>query len=361
MANSEVVYLDQLRNPDANLRRRAVRELTRYPENKEVVAALCEALGDPNKGVQNITIEALSSMVHENVVLGLINVVKSPDLNTRNAGMTILRNLGSMGIEPIIAALNNSSDVDEIIQLLVVLGDIKSHLATDTVLKFINHEDDNVKTTAVESLGKIQDPKAVASLLEVYKNTDILRYSVVEALGNIAVDEALPTLKAALDSADMLEYFTAIGALGSTESPKVLEVLLKKIASEEDSGTRRLLFKSLAQIESANAGALSKADVSGVKGILLELLEKSQDAAEYRYLVEVAAAVNDADYANSLLDALQNNEEEISNVAYNGLCKLGNKAEKVALERINKVDAVTAVKILNFFEKNPKSTIIGLN
>lgn len=360
MANSEVVYLDQLRNPDANLRRRAVRELTRYPENKEVVAALCEALGDPNKGVQNITIEALSSMVHENVVLGLINVVKSPDLNTRNAGMTILRNLGSMGIEPIIAALNNSSDVDEIIQLLVVLGDIKSHLATDTVLKFINHEDDNVKTTAVESLGKIQDPKAVASLLEVYKNTDILRYSVVEALGNIAVDEALPTLKAALDSADMLEYFTAIGALGSTESPKVLEVLLKKIASEEDSGTRRLLFKSLAQIESANAGALSKADVSCVKGILLELLEKSQDAAEYRYLVEVAAAVNDADYANSLLDALQNNEEEISNVAYNGLCKLGNKAEKAALERINKVDAVTAVKILNFFEKYASESVVSV-
>ena len=88
MATAEVL-LEQLKNTDPNLRRKAVRSLTAYPENKDVVAALCEALGDPNKGVQNITIETLSSMPHENVVLGRINVVKSPDLNTRNAGMTI--------------------------------------------------------------------------------------------------------------------------------------------------------------------------------------------------------------------------------------------------------------------------------
>ena len=111
MATAEVL-LEQLKNTDANLRRKAVRSLTAYPENKDVVSALCEALGDPNKGVQNITIETLSSMPHENVVLGLINVVKSPDLNTRNAGMTILRNLGSMAIDPIVAALNASKDVE---------------------------------------------------------------------------------------------------------------------------------------------------------------------------------------------------------------------------------------------------------
>lgn len=123
MATAEVL-LEKLKNSDPNQRRKAIRELASYPENQNVVAALCDALGDPNKGVQNITIEVLSSVPHKNIVLGLINVVKSPDLNTRNAGMTILRNLGPMAIEPIVSALNASTDVDEIIQLLVILGDI---------------------------------------------------------------------------------------------------------------------------------------------------------------------------------------------------------------------------------------------
>jgi len=119
---SSTALLEQLRNSDPSLRRKAVRELTRFPEEKPVVEALCEALGDPNKGVQNITIEALASMRHENTVYGLIPVVKSSDLNTRNAGMTILRNLGPMAISPLVEALNSSEDVDEIIQILVILA-----------------------------------------------------------------------------------------------------------------------------------------------------------------------------------------------------------------------------------------------
>ena len=291
-------------------------------------------------------------MPHENVVIGLINVVKSPDLNTRNAGMTILRKLGTMAIDPIVSALEASNDVDEIIQLIVILGDIKSHLATDTVIKYINHEDDNVKTTAVESLGKIQDPKAVKVLLETYKNTDILKYSIVEALGNIAVDEVIPVLIGALESGDMLEYFTAIGALGATESTKAIDVLCKKLLTEEDSGTRRLIFKSLAQIEEANCGCLKNIASEKVFEILSGLLE-NHDAAEYRYLVEVAAALENELFASALLDALQSQEDDISDIAYNGLCKLGSKAVKIALDKIGKVEPPVAVKILHFLEKYP--------
>lgn len=355
MATAEVL-LEQLKNTDPNLRRKAVRSLTAYPENKDVVAALCEALGDPNKGVQNITIEALSSMPHENVVLGLINVVKSPDLNTRNAGMTILRNLGSMAIAPIVTALNASEDVDEKIQLLVILGDIKSHLATDTVIKYIDNEDDNVKTTAVESLGKIQDPKAVKVLLETYKNTDILKYSIVEALGNIAVEDVLPVLIGALESGDMLEYFTAIGALGATESPNAIEVLCKKIDTEEDAGTRRLIFKSLAQIEQANPGSIKNFTSDSLVNVLVGLLD-NHDAAEYRYLVEVASALENETFANALLDALQSPEEEISEAAFAGLCKLGVKAVKASLDKIGRVEPTVAVKILRYLEKYPSAEV----
>ncbi len=349
---SSAVLLEQLKNADPGLRRKAVRELVRFPEQREVVDALCEALGDPNKGVQNITIEALSSMMHENTVQGLISVVKSSDLNTRNAGMTILRNLGPMAIAPLVKAVEASEDVDEIIQILVILGDIHSPLATETVLKYITHADDNIKTTAVESLGKIQDPKAVEALLEAYKNSDILKYSIVEALGNISVETAMPVMLGALESGDILEYFTAIGAMGSMESVAGLEPLFKKLVQEEDSGTRRLIFKSLAQIEEANPGSLKKLDQNVIRPILLGLLD-NQDAAEYRYLVFVAASLNDEAYAGQLFNALHCSETEIIDIAFAGIVNIGKKAVKSALEKIGKAEPAVVVRILQFLEKFP--------
>lgn len=355
---SSAVLLEQLKNADPGQRRKAVRDLVNFPENKEVVEALCEALGDPNKGVQNITIDALSSMQHENVVHGLIPVVRSSDLNTRNAGMTILRNLGPMAIPPLVKAIDASTDVDELIQILVILGDIRSPMATETILKFIDHEDDNVKTTAVESLGKVQDPSAVKVLTETYKNTDILKYSIVEALGNIAVPEAMPILLGSLESEDILEYFTGIGALGSMESEEGIEPLFNKLVKEEDSGTRRLIFKSLAQIEEANPGALNKIDKAVLKPILLSLLE-NQDAAEYKFMIKVAASVNDEAYAGALISALQNSEQEIVDIAFDGIKTLGKKAVKPALEKIGRVEPPVAAKLLEFLAENPTPEIPG--
>ncbi len=349
--SSSSILLEQLRNSDPGLRRKAVRELVNFPE-KEVVAALCEALGDPNKGVQNITIDVLSSMKHENVVCGLIPVVRSSDLNTRNAGMTILRNFGPMAIPPLVDAIHASEDVDETIQILVILGDIHSKLATDTVLEYIDHEDDNVKTTAVESLGKIQDPKAVQKLIETYGSTDILKYSVVEALGNIAVSEALPVLLGSLESEDILEYFTGIGAMGAMEHPDGVDPLFNKLQKEEDSGTRRLIFKSLAQIEETNPGILKKLDADKIRPILVSLLE-NQDSAEYKFLVQVAASLEDEAYAPALLSALENTEVEIAEIASAGITKLGAKAVKSALERIGRVEPPVAARILDFLQTVP--------
>lgn len=357
MASSSAL-LEQLRNSDPGLRRKAVRELTRFPEQREVVDALCEALGDPNKGVQNITIEALSSMKHVNVVHGLIPVVKSSDLNTRNAGMSILRNLGAMAIPPLVEALGTSEDVDEIIQILVILGDIHSPMATEHVLKFINHADDNVKTTAVESLGKIQDTRAVDILIEAYKNSDILKYSIVEALGNIAVETAMPVLLGALESPDILEYFTAIGALGSMEAVSGIDPLFNKLVKEEDSGTRRLIIKSLAQIEEANSCAMKKLDQAVIKPILLSLLE-NQDAAEYRHMVRVAASLNDEAYAGALLSALQSSESDIADIAFDGIMRIGKKAVKPALDKIGRVEPPVAVRILQFLEKVPSPDTVA--
>jgi len=351
MNTSYQPLLEKLRDSDPSIRRRAVRDLCVFTD-KEVVEALCEALGDPNKGVQNTAIETLSQIRHPNVITALLPVIRGSDLNTRNAGMSILKTLGPIAIPHLIDSLKAISDVDEVIQIIVVLGNIGSPIATDTVLQYVTHEDDNVKTTAVEALGKIQDPRAAKTLINTYHQTDILKYSIVEALGNIAVKEVLPVVLGSLESEDVLEYFSGIGAMGAMENPDGIDTLFKKLVKEEDAGTRRLILKSLAQIEEANSGSLAKIDRNVLKPILTSLLEQ-QDAAEYIYLVKIAAAVNDESYAPALLSALENTEPEIVDIAFRGLVALGAKCVKLALDRVGRVPPPVAIKIMEFLEKIP--------
>lgn len=350
------VLLERIKNDNPSERRKAVREMQSFPGNTEIVRSLCEALGDANKGVQNTALDVLSRMMHENVIINLIEVIKSSDLNIRNAGMTVLRAIGVSAIDCLRNAIKASQDVDEIIQILVILGDIKSPLCVDTLVEYTSHPDDNVKTTAVESIGKVQDPRSVPVLGELYQTSDILKYSIVEALGNIGVPDVMQILMGALDSGDIIEYFTSIGALGATELPEAMSPLYERLLKEEDSGTRKLIIKSIAQIEGANPGTISKFDACALRPVLTELAE-SKDSAEYRYVVEVAASLKDAAYINIFFDAIQCSDNEIVSVAMRGLESIGEPIIPVALDTIDKVEADVVVRILNLFEKFPGADI----
>jgi chemotaxis protein methyltransferase CheR len=354
MSTSAEVLLGNLQNSDPSIRRKAVRELVSFPENMKAVEALCLALGDANKGVQNSSIDVLSRMLHPNVIQGLLPVIRGFDLNTRNAGMTILKNHGPVAIPPLVEALEKATDVDELIQILVVLGNIGSPLATDAVLKYVGYEDDNVKTTAVEALGKIQDAKAVKTLINTYHQTDILKYSVVEALGNISVKDCLPVLIGAVESEDVLEYFSGIGAMGAMESPEFVEPLFVKLQKEDDSGTRRLIVKSLSQVEDANPGSLSKLDKNAIKPILLTLLEQA-DSAEFIHIIKLAGALKDPAYAAQLIAALNSSDQAIADAAFSGLVHLGSAAVQKVHGEIGRVSPMVLIRLLGFLEKHPSS------
>ncbi|HOY68119.1 MAG TPA: HEAT repeat domain-containing protein [Candidatus Ozemobacteraceae bacterium] len=351
MTTPYAAILEKLHDTDPSVRRRAVRDLRPYPE-KEVAEALCEALGDANKGVQNTAMDVLSSMRHPSVIQALLPVIRGSDLNTRNAGMTILKNFGPMAVPHLIKAIEAASDIDEVIQILVVFGNIGSPAGTDTVLGYVAHDDDNVKTTAVEALGKIQDPKAVKTLVNTYHQTDILKYSIVEALGNIAVKDVFPVVSGSIESEDVLEYFSGIGAMGAMEDPDCVEPLMKKLLKEEDAGTRRLILKSLSQIEDANPGSAAKIDKKALQPILLNLLE-GHDTAEYGHLVRIAAAVKDPAYIKELLAALESPEADIADIAFRGLLALGKDVVRPALDAIGRMAPPVIVRIMELLEKIP--------
>ncbi|MBF0547035.1 MAG: HEAT repeat domain-containing protein [Candidatus Riflebacteria bacterium] len=353
--NNASVLIEKLHDQDPSIRRRAIRDLVACP-SKESVEAVVEGLADPNKGVQNTALESLIHFPHEMVVDALLPVIRGSDLNSRNAGMSVLKSHGAKAVERLLEALEKAQDIDELIQILVVLGNIGSPIASTAILNRVSHEDDNVKTTAIEALGKIQDPKSVKTLINTYHQFDILKYSILEALGNIAVDDAFPVMMSALDSEDVLESFSGIGAMGAMEDSRFVAPLLKKLQKEEDAGTRRLIIKSLSQIEEVNPGSIAKLDRSTFHPIISPLLEQV-DSAEYPHILNVASALKDEQYANSFINALDNSDAAIVKIAFNALMKLGETAVRTALGRLQTSGFIVQIKLLEFLEKFPHAEI----
>ncbi|MBF0408035.1 MAG: HEAT repeat domain-containing protein [Candidatus Riflebacteria bacterium] len=349
MTNNQNSLIEKLHDADPAIRRRSVRDLVAFP-SRESIEAVVECLGDQNKGVQNTALDALSAFPHQLVVDALLPVIRGSDLNTRNAGMTILKNHGARAVPRLLEALDKASDIDEIIQILVVLGNIGSQTATEAVLSKIEHEDDNVKTTAIEALGKIQDPRSVKPLINAYHQFDILKYSILEALGNIAVDDAFPIMMGAIDSEDVLESFSGIGAMGAMEDPRFIEPLLKKLQKEEDGGTRRLIAKSIAQIEESNPGALLKHDKNVFRPIILPLLDQT-DAAEYPAILFLASSLKDVHYIQSFVSALDNHDSTIVDIAFAALAGLGADAVNSLLGKLSSSGFAIQIKILELLEK----------
>lgn len=340
----------KIHDQDPSIRRQAVKESMPFVAQQEIAELLCEALSDTDKGVQNTAMRVLSSACEESAVEALIKRIATQDLNLRNAAMTILRNLGPAALKHLEKALKDSNDVDEIIQLLVVIGDIASPLGTASITSYLEHEDDNVCTTAVESLGKIQDPDSAEVLLELYEKSDILKYSIVEALGNIASEKAEAVLMNAIKSEDTLEYFTAIGALGSFGSTKALPILFEKM--QEDESIAKLAVKSIAQIEEVNPGSVKKLDKKKFAEILLPLLENLEET-EYAYFVKVASALADPVYIASLIKALAHKDNDIVNEAAEGLAAHGVAVVDQAVKLMPNLGSQAKIQLLRILGKSP--------
>lgn len=191
------------------------------------------------------------------------------------------------------------------------LGQIQDPRAITALSKALKEDTDaRVRQAAAEALGEIDDNRAVPALVDALKVEKIasVRRAIVEALGEIDDPSAASAIGAFAKDADAQVRRAVASALGELEDPIGVPALVS-MARDEDAEVRKEVAESLGEIEHANAidalSILAKDSDPEVRSHAISSLGNLEDM---RTLGTLVAALKDenADVRNQAADAIGN-------------------------------------------------------
>lgn len=257
----------------------------------EAVPLLCERVKSENIGVQEAAEYGLRKIRGPESIEGLLPLLGSDEAPVRNVAMDILREIGVDGIEKMQPYLRGD-DPDLRIFISDILGYCKSYksalLLADALLK---DPEVNVRYQAAVSLGNLALPDSVGSLCQAMHDEEWVQFAVVEALAKINDPAAINALIQLLPVSSPLVSSAIIDALGDLGDIKILP----------------MLFNSLENVNTVLRHKIVKAIVNILSGRSLSLLDGGHQDKLRAYL----------------LDALNDNDEEIQFAALKGLSAIG--------------------------------------
>lgn len=161
----------------------------------------------------------------------VIEVLQTPQALAGSAS-ALLRKQAS--IDALLEAASTTTSDTEREQICYVLGLRKSKRALGILIRFLDSESVNLRSTAADSLAKIGDPKAGPALLEHYLNETALpvkrMYAI--ALGAVNSHEAIPFLLRDLTSHDASLRGSIAWSLGRVGDTKVAARLQQALLQE---------------------------------------------------------------------------------------------------------------------------------
>lgn len=258
---------------------------------KEAVPLLIPLLQSENVGVQEAADLALRKLGGEETVKELIPLLKEENPALRNLAMDILRDLAGQGIKHLVPLLK---DEDRDIRIFVadILGWSESYLALEPLCEsLLKDRDVNVRYQAAVSLGLIGHPESVECLSKALDDEEWVQFAVIEALVKIRDENTVETLINRLDSSSELVASMIIEGIGSLGFTKAVPLLAKKIFQVPFALQLKIL-KALYQLLGRTSFQL--------------FLEKDKEK-----------------YLELLLLALEDEEEEVRELAIIGLAKIG--------------------------------------
>lgn len=257
---------------------------------KEAISGLITLLQNPNLGVQEAADLALRQLGGIEAVSGLCPLLRTEDAQVRNLAMDILREVGNQDINTIVALLSDE-DVDIRIFASDILGSTRNILAVPHLCQALLRDPEvNVRYQAAVSLGSLGFAEAVQCLNQALSDEEWVQFSVIEALLKIRDESSINALIQAMPQSSDLVASMIVDALGEMGNLKSIPLLLKRL-DESPRALRNKIVKAVVQI---------------MGGRTLNLL----------------SALEQANFKDYLLSALEDEDEDIQDAAMSGLASL---------------------------------------
>jgi len=203
---------------------RRLAALEALPEGTGREAAILTALEDESPVVRDRAIR-LAARYIEPPVLGEL-VADGVNAIRRNAAITALERQGAYAV-PHLRTMLARPEVDVVMFALQMLSRIGDPLAVHAVVPLVRHHDQNVAQSAIEALGQLRHREAVPTLLHLLEGDLWLQLAAIDALGEIGDPVAVAPLAALVPDSVVAQL--AVSALQRIAAPESLELLLPRL------------------------------------------------------------------------------------------------------------------------------------
>lgn len=236
------------------------------------------------------------------------------------------------------------------------LGALEDPRAIVALAKAMREDSDaRVREAAAWALGEIDDVRAVPHLLEALKSERAanVREKIVHALGEIDDPSAVAGISAVVKDPNVAVRRSAVWALGELEDASVVPALLTMVR-DEDADVRKHTAEALGQLKSTSAidglTSLTRDANADVRVSAVNALGQLEDqrtlgalvAALKDAIVDVRAQAADAIHQidglktapRALIDALTDPHRDVRKSAAHSLGSIGDEAAVPALKRL---------------------------
>jgi HEAT repeat protein/beta-lactamase regulating signal transducer with metallopeptidase domain len=220
------------------------------------------------------------------------------------------------GSAPVNALIETLGDANAAVRVAAVqsLGQLQDPRAIAALSKALKEDTDpRVREAAANSLGEIDDSRAVPALLDALRTEKApnVRTQIVKALGEIDDPSAVQGIAAVVKDPSVPVRRAAAWALGELEDPAAVPALTSMVR-DEDSEVRRYVASALSEIENANA-----LDA-------LTILAKDVDAEVRQHAIDGLGNMEDMRTLPILVAALKDENAEVRQQAADGIGDLDN-------------------------------------
>jgi HEAT repeat protein len=353
-----------LRDPDPLVRESAVRiaGYFGYPACVDGVLACCL---DTEESIRRIALEHLPFLEYEPVVGMLANALEHDTPRARAGAAQALARVDGEDVDVLL--IKALDDRDSWVRFFAAKGlGQRRHSGAVPTLAGLMAEDPayHVRLAAVDALGHVGTPDAIAALGALVEGTDReLAHSALRACAFCAHPDALPLLEAALRRDDPEERVAAVEALAARESTRAVEALRWAAAADPvavvwqaaidglgtlaASGTPAAVDALIAVAVDAHRRdacirALAAVPPSQIDAVAAGLESPRVDAR--CAVVAALGRMRDPKASHWLCKALEDQAPQVRLAAVAALSRLGSRVADRQLARLGRVDPDASVR-----------------
>lgn len=202
-------------------------------KSNKAIPVLNSLLNDPHPGLRGGAIKALGEIGDTSSFSYIVKMLNDPHDLVRREAIIALKSINDKRSIPFLKkALLKEKDYTNISEIIKVFGYFKAKETINEIFYFLKAKEENVKISAIYAIGEIGevDEKIIDTLL-LYLETenDYIKREIINALGKLKIKKAVRKIAEFLHSNNMLLKKEAIISLANIESDSSLIYLITAV------------------------------------------------------------------------------------------------------------------------------------